>query len=254
LSKRQRFERPYTPVKGAHKKKATTLHATSTGTGLRHSFKNPEDWGKYSSRIQLAKVQKDDDDFMHSLPFFHFLQKLPIELDSYSHIFNSPVFRFANPIYGATTIVGSVSDGGRFNIGAAQARRDFPSLNKAGCLYVSSTKECALAEAAPPHGVLRMYQLNCKKEIRLWDLSKVIKDINYPNLLDHVKLSDGEALWIYRKSPAIPQILASKLRSIGGDGIIFDSTKLPGHSNIALFFKTDDESAKFFDVIEVQKN
>lgn len=251
-SKQRRFDRPYIPVKP--KKRITTLHATSKGTGLRHSFKNVEGWEDYSRDIITAKVQKEEEELFRVLPFHSFLQEQNIDAKKFLVTHSGSVFRFANPLYPVTTIVGSISDGGRFNVGAAQVRADFPTLNKAGCLYTASSKECALAEAAIPHGTLKMYELTPIKKFQVWDLAGVIAQLNYPNLLDLVKASDGEALWVYRKLPAIPQLLAMKLREIGGDGIKFESTKAAGHSNIAFFFKTDLESSAAFDCKEIAVN
>lgn len=247
-NKQRNIPQPYFTNKRAAKKLSTTLHATSKQTGLRHSFNNLESWEQFSiGRIQ-AKQQSEMDAFFQAIPFYNFLESLSTNLTASLKPFKADVFRFANPLYSPTTIVGSISDGGRFNIGGAQVREEFPSLAKAGCLYTASSKDCALAEAAKPYGVLKMYKLNPKRSFKLWDLDSVIKIINYPNLLDTVKASNEEALWAYKKTPAIPQILVSKLRSIGGDGIVFESTKLPGHQNIAFFFKTDEESAAAFDL------
>lgn len=247
-NKHRGFSRPYIPVKA---KKSTTLHATSNETGLRHSFTNVEGWEQYSKDITRAKFQKEHEELLHVLPFHNFLENYSQSLKAHLKKFEAPVFRFANPLYKPTTIVGSISDGGRFNIGGAQVRAEFSTLNKAGCLYTASSKECAIAEAAIPHGVLRLYKLSPKKSFLLWDLNAVINILNYPNLLDLVKASDGEALWVYRKLPAVPQILATKLRSIGGDGITFESTKLSGHTNIAFFFATDEDASNSFDVTEI---
>lgn len=250
-SKQRKFERPYIPVKP---KKTTTLHATSKGTGLRHEFKNLEGWEDYSRDIIIAKAQKEEEELLRVRPFHVFLESQTIDPKKFLVTHSGSVFRFANPLYPITTIVGSISDGGRFNIGGAQVRADFPTLNKAGCLYTASSKDCALAEAAIPHGTLKMYELSSSKKFQVWDLAAVITHLNYPNLLDLVKASDGEALWVYRKLPAIPQILAMKLRTLGGDGIKFESTKAPGHSNLAFFFKTDIESAAAFSCKEIAKN
>jgi hypothetical protein len=252
LSKRankhtRQVKTPYFSNKRAAKR-SMTLHATSNCTGLRHSFKNVEGWEQYSKDRILAKAEKEEEQLLQVVPFFNFIESFAGDLSANLKTYNQSVYRFANPMYSPTTIVGSIADGGRFNIGGAQVRAEFSSLNKAGCLYTASSKECAMAEAAIPHGTLKMYQLTPKKPLQLWGLNSVIKVINYPNLLDMVKAADGEALWVYRKIPAIPQILATKLRAIGGDGITFESTNFSGHSNIALFFRTDDESKAAFDV------
>lgn len=246
--KKQRFAKPYFSNK---QKKTATLHATSNGTGLRHSFKDIAGWEQYSQDKATDKARKIQDELLQSLPFFEYLDKFTRDLSSHLKPFQRDVFRFANPMYTVTSIAGSLGDGGRFNIGSAQMIPEFPTLTKAGCLYVASSAECALLEAVKPHGVLKMYKLAPKKSFQLWDLNSVITDIGYPNLLELVKTSGGEALWTYRKTPAIPQILAVRLRNIGGDGILFESTKLSGHSNIAFFFKTDAEADAAFDVQQI---
>lgn len=246
-SKSRRISSPYFTDRRP-KTKSTTLLATSKGTGLRHSFKNIEGWDQYSRDRYLAKLQKEEEELFQVLPFYDFIENFKEDLSSNLKSFKKDVFRFTNPDYAPTTIVGSISEGGRFNIGGPQVRAEFSTLDKAGCLYTASSAECALAEAVQPHGKHKLFQLSPKKNLQLWDLNSTIEMLKYPNLIDLVRASPVEALWVLKKTPSIPQILASKLRRIGGDGIMFESTKLSGHSNIAFFFKTDDESATAFNV------
>lgn len=249
-SKNRKIQRPYFTDRRP-KAKSTILRATSKGTGLRHSFKNIEGWDKYSQDRYLAKLEKEEEELFQVLPFYDFIENFTGDLTSNLKSFKQDVFRFTNPNYAATSIVGSISDGGRFNIGGAQVRAEFSALEKAGCLYTASSAECALAEAVQPHGNHKMFQLSPKKNLQLWDLNLTIKTLKYPNLIDLARASPVEALWVLKKTPSISQILASRLRRIGGDGIMFESTKLAGHSNIAFFFKTDDESAASFDVRQI---
>ena len=80
----------------------------------------------------------------------------------------------------------------------------------------------------------------------LWDLTQVIQTLNRPGLKDLVKTSPLDAIWVYQKVPLIPQLLAHFLRSLGGDGIVFPSTKHPGSQNFAFFFKSDVDSMAAF--------
>lgn len=238
-------------VEAAKQKLRTDLHATSNNTGIRHSFTNLDGWEKYAESQYTAKKQKDADDIIKSTAFYNAIRDVKINEKFLSVKIKKELFRFANPKFGPLTIVGSIGDGGRFNIGSAQVRQEFPTLTKAGCLYCSSTPECSLKEAVKPFGNHKMYKIKTKKELLLWDLSSVIGSIDYPNLLDTVRASCGEALWVYIKVPAMPQILGAIVRQFGGDGLIFESTKSPGDDNIALFFDTDDQVKELFSFEEI---
>lgn len=75
---------------------------------------------------------------------------------------------------------------------------------------------------------------------KLWDLKKVITELDYPNLIEEVYASHGEKIWAYQKVPIISQILADQLRNISGDGIVFDSTVCREDQKIALFLSDDE--------------
>ena len=173
-----------------------------------------------------------------SLPFYNWIKDKDIDMAHYCVEVRSG-YRYANPVYGPLTIVGSISDGGRFNIGGAQMSSTFLNLQKRGAIYLASTERCAKVEACKPVGKHKLYKVESEKPLKLWDLKKVIKDLNYPNLLSEVYASHGEKIWAYQKVPTISQILANHLRDKGGTGIIFNSTIIKEDLNIALFFDDD---------------
>lgn len=97
-----------------------------------------------------------------------------------------------------------------------------------------------------------MFKVTPKRKLILWDLYSVIADLNYVNLFETIRGSYGDRLWAYQKIPVHSQILAMKLKVIGGDGIIFESTKSNGHKNIALFFDTDESAKEALEFKEIE--
>ncbi len=174
-----------------------------------------------------------------SLSFYKWLKTQNIRKENCSLFFEKG-YRYANPVYGPRTIVGSISDGGRFNVGGAQLDPNFSDLAKQGALYLASSEKCAKEEASKPIGKHKLYELKANKKLKLWDLKKVIEELDYPNLFELVRSDHGEKIWAYQKIPTVSQILATHLRSIDGDGLVFESTKVDGATNITLFFNDDD--------------
>lgn len=186
-----------------------------------------------------------------SMPFFNWIKDKEIKEENCCIEFKEG-FRYANQIYGPVTIVGSISDGGRFNIGGAQLTSTFPALRKRGALYLSSTKKCAKSEAAKPIGKHQLYRVKSKATLKLWDLKKVIEELDYPNLLQEVYTSHGDRIWAYQKVPTISQILADHLRNKGGDGLVFNSTICKEDLNIILFFNTDEQAKETLEPMEIK--
>jgi hypothetical protein len=76
-----------------------------------------------------------------------------------------------------------------------------------------------------------------------------LKALNDPIVSSRVKDSPLDAIWKLQKVPLTSQLLAHHLRLLGGDGIVFPSTKVPAEKNIALFFKFDTDVATALDAI-----
>ena len=226
-------------------KKRVSLAATSSRTGITHIFGDTSQFEKEIKLLQRAKKDQEFKNSVNSLSFFSWLNEQTLGV-SPTISWNEPLYRLVYNGFSPTSIMGSLADGGRFNVGGAQLNPQFPSVNKAGCLYLASSIKCCYAEAAPPYGKPEEWELTPKKTFHLWDLSQVIQNLNRPGLDDLVKLSPMEALWVYQKIPMIPQLLASHLRAMGGDGLVYPSTKDSSAKNFAFFFRTDAECEQAF--------
>jgi hypothetical protein len=237
------------PIKKKSKttKKRVILAATSSKTGITHIFGDTSHFEKEIKILQRSKRDQEFKDTVNSLSFFNWLTQQTLSMGP-SVSWNDSLYRLVYNGFSPTSIMGSLADGGRFNVGGAQLNSLFPSVNKAGCLYLASSIQCCYAEAAPPYGNPEKCELTPKKSLLLWDLSQVIQGLNRPGLEDLVKSSPMEALWSYQKIPMIPQLLAMHLRALGGDGLVYPSTKDPSANNFAFFFRTDAESEQAFTV------
>ena len=211
-------------------------------TGIEIILENTEGWEQTMDHFE-DKLKAQMTQVYTSLPFSNWIKDKDVDKKHCCFTFTEG-YRYANPAYGPLTIVGSISDGGRFNIGGAQRTSIFPDLLKKGVLYLTSTAKCAKAEAAKPIGKHKLYRVQSKGPLRLWDLKKVIKELDYPNLLDEVYAGHAESIWAFQKVPTISQILADHLRKIGGDGLVFNSTVCKEDMNIALFFNDDTHVQK----------
>lgn len=241
--KGHRTKKPFfkNQIENRKKKAQTDLLATSKKTGIQHTFGNLHGWEQVIEQYeQKAKMQKTQ--LVSSLHFYQWLEKQTIVKSTCIKAFTDPGFRFANPRYGPIAIAGSLAYGGRFNIGGSQMDSNFPTLNIFGCLYFTSSDTCAKEEAAKPIGVHKLYKIIPNKTLSLWDLDKVIQNLEYPNLLDLVRASHGEKIWAYQKIPTESQILGYKLKTLGCDGVLFESTKLKGHFNVGLFYDNDPQA------------
>lgn len=228
-------------IENRKKKTQTNLLATSKKTGIQHTFGNLRGWEQVIEQYeQKAEMQKTQ--LVSSLHFYQWLEKQTIDKSLCVKGFTDPCYRFANPRYGPIAIAGSLAYGGRFNIGGSQMDSNFPTLNIFGCLYFTSSAACAKEEAAKPIGVHKLYKITPKKMLFLWDLAKVIQNLDYSNLFDLVRASHGEKIWAYQKIPTESQILGHKLKTLGCDGVLFESTKLEGHFNLGLFYDNDTQA------------
>lgn len=239
--------KPTRRVSGKKPKKRIGIAAKSTKTGLVHvfEFEDLNETEKLSKALKASKEARLETDLVNSLAFWSWLQKQTIT-DTPNIGWTQPVYRLTYGGFSPVSIVGSVGDGGRFNIGSAQMCPEFPLITKSGCLYTASTLKCCYVEASGPTGKPDEFSLTPTKEFKLWDLTQVITSLNRVGLLDEVKDSPLAGLWVYQKVPKISQLLVHHLRSIGGDGVIFPSTKDQEALNVAFFFRTDDEAKNGF--------
>ena len=222
------------------------LRATSSKTGLTHRFLDLRGLEKLIDFFVAKNNQKLKSDLIVSTSFWHWLYVQSIDSDF--ETWNLPVYRTVYGGYDPISVAGSLSDGGRFNIGGAQFLEHdlFPNLSKFACLYAAFSVECARAEVGELYGESEEYELLPRKDFHLWNLEKVIKKLNFPGLLDLVDASPMAARWVLQKSPLVSQLLALHLRNAGGDGIIYRSMKLPQENIFAFFVSSDEESKLLF--------
>jgi hypothetical protein len=188
-------------------------------------------------------------DLLASSKFHHWLKSNPVRNRHFLH-WNAPIFRVIYGDYDPLSIAGSLSAGGRFNIGGAQmiSSKALPGINMAGCLYGASSRRCALREASDPAGRYRLFRLTPRKNFKLWNLKAVLADMNYPGLTARIDATPMSRRWVLQKSPLESQILAHHLRDIDGGGIVYDSQKDPPEGKtLAFFLRDDQEAGKTFD-------
>ncbi len=232
------------PPKG--KRKRIVVAAESASTGIVHIFDDVAGFEKQITAFKREHKYKLQPDLVNSLSFWSWIknQILPVLAPSIS--WNDPVYRLIYGGFPPTSIVGSIADGGRFNVGGAQIRPEFPDVRKSGCLYAAATLKCCYAEAAGPVGRPEEYELRPTRALSLWDLTQMIALLNRPEIEGLVKSSPVEAIWGYQKVPMIPQLLAHFFRMKGGDGLVFSSTKDPTVNNFAFFLKSDADATATF--------
>ncbi len=217
------------------------LAAHSSRTGITHVFGDIKEAQRLANQFKRAKKAKLETDLVNGIAFWNWITQQTLPTAKPDVPWKAPVFRLTYGGFSPRSIVGSIADGGRFNVGGAQICPELPEVKKAGCLYAASTLSCCYLEASGPTGKPDEFQLTPTKTYMMWDLAKIIAELKHPGLEDLLKASPMAASWGYQKVPMIPQLLAHFLRNLGGDGLFFPSTKDPSALNLAFFFKTDED-------------
>lgn len=168
------------------------------------------------------------------------------------------LFRRVGPGRDVLDTAGSLSDGGRFNIGGAQASslvtKSFSGFgNKRSALYVGEDPTIVRKEYGDfdlPNSKAITYSLHLRrrKSVSLIDLKLVIKDLerSIPNIRKILGNSSMNGKWVDLKQPSPSQILGHWLIDLapkGTIGIRFSSYHDSKSSNICLYFN-DTNSCK----------
>jgi hypothetical protein len=171
-------------------------------------------------------------------------------------------FRVVDGNYSPISISGTLASGGRFNVGGAQARPEFPQLKKAAGLYVSTTIELAQAEydapGIPGFGARRFRLADKRKTIRVFDLDKVVQWLHskitiFPKPLTDVIGDPMAGSWEFVKYPRPSQILGHWLRKTkNAEGIIWRSVHHSNGENVFLFFKDEREVEGLLSAEQIQ--
>ncbi|MBI4402632.1 MAG: RES family NAD+ phosphorylase [Deltaproteobacteria bacterium] len=229
----------------AKQKKRIRVRTQSHRTGIvqDHSVKALTAIAREAAQKQAARLKAD---MVAGSIFWKWL-----ETKTVTPVFESwdkTVFRIVYAGLDPLSVAGSLSAGGRFNVGGAQMQQHdlFPRLTMAACLYVASSIKCARKEAGEPLGNAEEYELAPKTSLHLWQLEKVAVQLDYPGLLDLILATPMMALWSMQKAPLISQLLGNFLRMNGGDGIVFTSTKDSSEKVVAVFAKDDGHAKSLF--------
>lgn len=143
-------------------------------TGITHVFDDSAATEKAIRIFQEARDAREANDLLASLTFQAWIRGQKISsLPSVNWV--KPLFRLVYSSFPVTSIAGSLSDGGRFNVGGSQLHPLFPGVTKFGCY----------AEAAPPYGNPSEFELIPNRALVLCDLSAVIATLGFPQL-DHL--------------------------------------------------------------------
>ncbi len=231
--------------------KKTTKKASKKRPVIVHKFdlKTLIDFVKHLVSSEQARNIKQT---YNSFTFYRYLNKQrPLNFATFKIDLNDPLYRVS--AFDVTSIEGSFAYGGRFNIGGSQSNK-LINIKPFPALYLSSDLQCAIKEYTQgtplvSHDV--KYTLILSKNLEVWDIDKVIKFLNFPNLHNLINQGPIFSSWGYCKIPMPSQILAFWLKKIGGDGVIFRSTQSPESYNIALFAKDNTYSKSLFSQVKI---
>ncbi len=193
-------------------------------------------------RFDQNKIGHETQKFIESSKFWQQISELSFGSTIQRSFEAVKCYRIVSGKINPLSIIGSKMHGGRFNVGTPQLRPapEFSGVTVHSSVYGAETVECALAESGTPPPInYKAYELRSKKALMLWDLAELIKTVEWPNLKSAIEENPVGAAWVFQKVPTLSQLLAYRLRSLGGDGLFYPSTKKL-HNKIYSFFIPDD--------------
>ena len=165
---------------------------------------------------------------------------------SFTTLYNNTLYRVSD--FPPLSTTGSFAYGGRFNIGASQFV-EYIDVRPFAALYFADSLQCAVDEYI--HGTAlspqdKKHALIPSRSFELWNIDSVVQHLHLPNIKNLIEQRRMLSSWGYYKVPLQSQILGHWLKEIGGDGIIFRSTRHPKAHCVALFVKDDAHAKSLF--------
>lgn len=176
--------------------------------------------------------------------------------------YNNPIYyRRVCEMFDPLDIAGSLSDGGRFNIGGSQASTKYSELfkpigQKQACLYFAENPKIARIEFGDIdmlNSSALSYKITLKsiEVINLIELDLVLNDIStqFTNVAQNLNNYSINAKWGDIKYPEVTQILGHWLKYYSkgkAHGIRFKSSKDQNYYNICFYLKDTRQSHSIF--------
>ncbi len=222
-----------------------TLQLQSKKSGLTHRIDDFDGFEKFAKSI-LHKFATDNQlQLAQSLKFQEAVGGISLDMSFLKSYDRLESYRICFDGLEPLSIVGSFGCGGRFNVGASQKSEHFQH-EMAACIYAASSIDCAKAETGP-HQNPEIYELSLLKPIKLWDVKALFSSLdNSESLISSIEKSPFNMQWSLQKFPTPSQILGSALRKIGGDGILYPSTKFSEGTVFGFFVKDGAEAEARF--------
>ena len=181
---------------------------------------------------------------------FYFHEKLQttneLDFSAFREFYDSSLYRVSS--FSPLSLHGSLSNGGRFNLGNCQRLKQF-KIDPFAALYLADTLQCAIDEYTHGSQIApkdKRFLLAPAKSFELWNADKVVQHLDISNIKNIISQGRTLSSWAYYKVPMPSQILAHWLKGIGGDGVIFRSTQHPESRCVALFVKDDAHAKSLF--------
>lgn len=234
------------------KKKVTkSLRVKSHRSGLTHHIEDFDGFEQVAESI-LQKFAIDNKlQLAQSLKFQEVVSSISLDKSFLKNLDTLTSYRICFGSLSPLSIAGSLACGGRFNVGAAQKSQQFP-CDMTACIYTASSIDCAKAETGP-HLNAEIYEMSLLKPVQLWDVKGLLSSLeNADSLISAVEKSPFNMQWALQKFPTPSQILGAALRKIGGDGILYPSTKHRDSTVYGFFLKDEAEAVNMFKINNLQ--
>lgn len=226
------------------RKKVTkkSLQVKSKKSGFIHHI---EDFGKIEKVADsiLKKFALDNRlQLAQSIKFYEAIQRISLDKKFLTSFPQLKSYRICFGGLEPLSIAGNLACGGRFNVGGAQKTSDPFPFEMFACIYTASSLDCAKAETGL-HKNSEIYEVSLLNPVELWDVRALLAATeNADGFISAVEQSPFNMQWCLQKFPTPSQILGATLRNIGGEGIVYPSTKHKD-SFVYGFFVKDDADA-----------